>query len=181
MTSTLPGNSGIDLSNSLLLTDLYQLNMMQAYAETGMTDIAVFEFFVRKLPDRLDAARQRLADFLGTDPESLAVVPNATTGVNAILRSLDFGTHDELLTTDHEYNACHNALDYVVDSWQYVDLSDLGSVRSLEMTLASSDTSGGYMNTPGYFAMDNLVVPEPCTLALLAIGALALRKRRTRK
>ena len=71
------------------------------------------EFFVRKLPDRFDAARQRLAEFLGADPECLAVVPNATTGVNAILRSLDFGPGDELLTTDHEYNACRNALDYV--------------------------------------------------------------------
>jgi isopenicillin-N epimerase len=73
------------------------------------------EFFVRKLPDRFDAARQRLAEFLGADPESLAVVPNATTGVNAILRSLDFGPGDELLTTDHEYNACRNALDYVAE------------------------------------------------------------------
>lgn len=35
---------------SLLLTDLYQLNMMQAYEEAGMTDMAVFELFVRKLP-----------------------------------------------------------------------------------------------------------------------------------
>jgi isopenicillin-N epimerase len=73
------------------------------------------EFFVRKLPDRLDAARRRLAEFLGADPASLAIVPNATTGVNAILRSLDFGPNDELLTTDHEYNACHNALDYVAE------------------------------------------------------------------
>ncbi len=36
---------------SVLLTDLYQLNMMQAYLEAGMTDTAVFEFFVRKLPE----------------------------------------------------------------------------------------------------------------------------------
>lgn len=34
----------------LLLTDLYQLNMMQAYEEAGMTETAVFELFVRKLP-----------------------------------------------------------------------------------------------------------------------------------
>ena len=34
----------------LLLTDLYQLNMLQAYLEAGMTETAVFEFFVRKLP-----------------------------------------------------------------------------------------------------------------------------------
>ena len=36
---------------SFLLTDLYQLAMMQAYIEAGETDTAVFEFFVRKLPE----------------------------------------------------------------------------------------------------------------------------------
>ncbi|MEO3428586.1 hypothetical protein AAFN88_06990 [Pelagibius sp. CAU 1746] len=35
----------------LLLTDLYQLNMMQAYEEAGMAETAVFELFVRKLPE----------------------------------------------------------------------------------------------------------------------------------
>jgi nicotinate phosphoribosyltransferase len=35
-----------------LLTDLYQLNMMAAYLDHGMTDTAVFEFFVRDLPER---------------------------------------------------------------------------------------------------------------------------------
>jgi nicotinate phosphoribosyltransferase len=35
-----------------LLTDLYQLTMIQAYLESGRTDAAVFEFFVRKLPPR---------------------------------------------------------------------------------------------------------------------------------
>ncbi|MCK6453041.1 MAG: nicotinate phosphoribosyltransferase [Alphaproteobacteria bacterium] len=35
---------------SPLLTDLYQLNMMQAYLDRGMTAPAAFEFFVRKLP-----------------------------------------------------------------------------------------------------------------------------------
>lgn len=37
---------------SLLLTDLYQLNMLQAYRDAGMDRTAVFEFFVRKLPPR---------------------------------------------------------------------------------------------------------------------------------
>lgn len=37
---------------SALLTDLYQLNMMQAYVDHGETNAAVFEFFFRKLPER---------------------------------------------------------------------------------------------------------------------------------
>ena len=44
------GSLGIDPAASLLLTDLYELNMYAAYLEAGMTDTAVFEFFVRKLP-----------------------------------------------------------------------------------------------------------------------------------
>ncbi len=42
----------MDLAPSPLLTDLYQLNMMQAYLDHGKTELAVFEFFVRRLPER---------------------------------------------------------------------------------------------------------------------------------
>ena len=38
-----------NLANSALLTDLYQLTMLQGYHDAGMEDVAVFEFFVRKL------------------------------------------------------------------------------------------------------------------------------------
>lgn len=48
-----------------------------------------------------------------------------------------------------------NAQDYIVKNWQYVNLTSLGNVDSLKFTLTSSDNSGGYMNTPSYFCMDN--------------------------
>lgn len=70
-------------------------------------------FFVRELEALLDEARAGLARFLGAHPQDLAFVTNATTGVNTVLRSLRFRPGDELLVTDHEYNACRNALDFV--------------------------------------------------------------------
>jgi isopenicillin-N epimerase len=70
-------------------------------------------FFVRELEPLLDAARAELAAFLNADAGGLAFVPNATAGVNAVLRSLDLDKFDELLVTTQEYNACRNALEYV--------------------------------------------------------------------
>lgn len=72
-------------------------------------------FFIREFEELLDNAKSQLATFVGADPADLAFVPNATTGVNAVLRSLTFNIGDELLTTDHEYNACRNALDFVTE------------------------------------------------------------------
>ncbi len=72
-------------------------------------------FMVRELEPLLDEARARLADFVGAQPSDLAFVTNASTGVNAVLRSLDFKPGDELLTTNHGYNACTNALRFVAE------------------------------------------------------------------
>ena len=72
-------------------------------------------FLGRELDDRLDAARARLGAFVGADPDDLAFVSNATGGVNAVLRSLRLAAGDELLTTDHAYQACRNTLDFVAE------------------------------------------------------------------
>jgi isopenicillin-N epimerase len=69
----------------------------------------------RAFEPRLDAARAEVAAFIRADPEGTVVVPNATAGVSTVLRSLRFRPGDELLTTDHEYNATLNALAAAAD------------------------------------------------------------------
>jgi isopenicillin-N epimerase len=71
------------------------------------------EFFSRDLEEALDEARAAVAAFVSAPSSELAFVANATTGVNAVLRSLTFEPGDELLVTSHGYNACRNALDFV--------------------------------------------------------------------
>jgi isopenicillin-N epimerase len=70
-------------------------------------------FFLRESEALLEAARAALGTLIGAEADDLAVVNNATAGVNTVLRSLDLAPGDELLTTDHACNACRNALEYV--------------------------------------------------------------------
>ena len=72
-------------------------------------------FLVRDLEPLWDDARAALAQFVGADSDDLVFVANATTGVNTVLRSLRFKAGDELLVTNHEYNACRNALNFVAE------------------------------------------------------------------
>ena len=65
------------------------------------------------LPGALRAAAGRLARFLHAKEEDLAFVENATTGVNAVLRSLDFRPGDEILVTSLAYGAIAKAVRYV--------------------------------------------------------------------
>ena len=84
-------------------------------------------FFARDLEPALDAARAALATFVGSNPEDLAWIPNATTGFNTVLRSLRLEPGDELLTTDHAYNAARTALDAVAaDAGARVVVASIG-------------------------------------------------------
>src|SRR5438067_859585 len=69
-------------------------------------------FMVRELEALLDDARAQLAAFVGADAEGIAFVPNATAGVNAVLRSLDLDQNDEILISTHEYNATRNIAEF---------------------------------------------------------------------
>ena len=70
-------------------------------------------WFADDLEPAQDEARRRVGAFLNADPDDLAFVANATTGVNTVLRSLHFQPGDRILAADHEYNAILNAAAFV--------------------------------------------------------------------
>lgn len=72
-------------------------------------------FMTRRVPGGLDEARQAVAPMLGADPRDIAFVRNATEGVNTVLRALRLEPGDELLTTNHVYPACRQAMRYVCE------------------------------------------------------------------
>jgi isopenicillin-N epimerase len=71
------------------------------------------KFLSRDLEGNLAEVRRVVGAFVGADPDDLAMIANATVGVNAVLRSLRFEPGDEILTTDHEYNAILNVARHV--------------------------------------------------------------------
>lgn len=66
-------------------------------------------FMAGELEGLVDEARAELAAFVGADADDLVFLHNATTAVSTVLRSLPWRAGDELLITDHTYNACRNA------------------------------------------------------------------------
>lgn len=74
-------------------------------------EAATMRWFVVEYPALLDRARAAAAAFVGADPDGFVFVPNATHGVATVLANLRLASGDELLTTDHAYRACRNALD----------------------------------------------------------------------
>jgi isopenicillin-N epimerase len=72
-------------------------------------------FMARIHPDKPERAVRRVADslaeFTGTIAARVALVENATTGVQAVLNCLPFGPGDHILITDHQYNAVKLAVE----------------------------------------------------------------------
>ena len=68
------------------------------------------QFLWRRYEERLEPARRQVARFVGARAQDLVFVTNATSGVNAVMRSLTLRPGDEVLTTNHDYNACRNVL-----------------------------------------------------------------------
>lgn len=67
------------------------------------------------LPGALRHAADRLGGFIGADGKDIAFVENATTGCNAVLRSLRFAPDDEIVVLSHGYGAVRNTVRFVCE------------------------------------------------------------------
>jgi len=81
-----------------------------------------------------------------------------------------------------DFRFTDNAQDYIVNTWEKIDLTSLSMVQTLDFTLNSSDTGNFGMNTPGYFALDSLtVIPAPGAVVLAGFGISLIGLLRKRK
>jgi isopenicillin-N epimerase len=73
------------------------------------------EWLDRRRVSMIVEARAALGQFVGAHPDNIGFTTNATSAINAVLRSLRFEPGDELLTTNHVYNAVRQTMRYVAD------------------------------------------------------------------
>jgi len=108
----------------------------------------------------------------GNDPDWFLLTIQGYTAGNASGTAVNFYLAD--------FRFGDNSKDFIVQDWQYVDFSPLGSVDEIRFSMASSDNNQFGILTPSYFAMDDFpVIPEPSSLMIALAGSgLLLRRKR---
>ncbi len=86
------------------------MKALQHWQQEVEKDPVVFNIW--RWVEELGKVRDRLASFVGTDPNNLAFIENSTFGANTVAHSLPLGKGDQVIITDWEYGAC-------VKVWQY--------------------------------------------------------------
>lgn len=86
----------------------------------------------------------------GNDPDWFRIKVWGVRADNSTTEPLEFYLAD--------FRADDNSLDYIANDWRWCDLSALGSVKSLNFVMESTDTGDYGINTPAYFCLDNLTV-----------------------
>jgi hypothetical protein len=122
-----------------------------------------------------DGFAKKFGGATGADPDFLRLTITGRDAGGATTGTVEFMLAD--------FRFADPAQDTIVRDWTFVNLSSLGAVASLGFALTSTDNGAFGMNTPAYFAMDNLkvaAVPEPSAFWLLAggIGVIGVVLRR---
>ncbi|MGM0619581.1 MAG: DUF4465 domain-containing protein [Bacteroidota bacterium] len=95
----------------------------------------------------------------GTDPDYLKLL---VWGVNELGNSTDTV---EFYLADYRFEDSDE--DYLVNTWEWMDLSSLGKVTELHFGMESSDMSDWGLNTPAYFCIDNFTLAELTSSGIL--------------
>ena len=110
-------NPAVDFLNhgSFGAAPLVVMEAQQAWIRELERDPIDFLAPERTLLPKLDRVRQLIAKLLNAASDDIVFVRNATEGVNAVLRSFPLQTADEVLITNHGYNACNNAVRFAAE------------------------------------------------------------------
>lgn len=127
-----------------------------------------------------DGFSKKFGGVSGTDPDFFRLtltgydqLQSPGSAVGSITGQIQFALAD--------FTFADSSLDYLISQWTFVNLSGLGTARSIRFSFDSSDQGPWGINTPTYFALDNLfltAVPEPSSGLLVLLAASVLMKRR---
>lgn len=162
-TNGLSSFSGSGAGNSAT----YGVSFVDAFSPAGLPLIALPDGDTRTF-DSLKLNNSTYAALSMQDGDSFAKKFGGVSGNDADWFLLTIhgkdGTGTSVGTVEFylaDYRFTDNSLDYIVDSWTDVDVSSLNAARSLEFSLTSSDNGAFGMNTPAYFAVDDILLVEP--------------------
>jgi hypothetical protein len=173
-------SGGFIYSNTTDVTTAGYLNDFSAYAGTGGNGSANYavnyggtgiNFGTEKIVSSIQLTNTTYSALSMLNGDSFGKVfgsvnnaqgnPDGTNGEDWF-RLLIIGKDAQSISTDTvifylaDYRFSNNSQDYIVNTWQTVDLSSLGEIQFLEFELQSSDEGGFGINTPAYFALDNI-------------------------
>lgn len=112
-------------------------------------------------------------------PNNAQGVLDGTNGED-FLRLWIIAMDDQMNRTDSlefylaDYRFSDNSQDYIVSEWENVDLSSFGFIKHLTFRFESSDMSFGYINTPTYFALDDIYFTEAAGVNDLSADPLSV-------
>lgn len=95
-----------------------------------------------------DAFAKKFGGATGNDPDYFLLTIKGYFGGSA--------SSDSIAVYLADYRFENNQQDYILNEWQWVDLTSLGPVDSLHLQLSSTDIGVFGMNTPAYFCIDHL-------------------------
>ncbi|QQS10941.1 MAG: aminotransferase class V-fold PLP-dependent enzyme [Rhodospirillales bacterium] len=129
-------------------------------------------FFQHDFVARVRAAAGRVAGLLGGRGEDWVFVPNATAGLNAVIQAVDLAPGDEILLTDHGYNAVKQAaLRWTARAGAAVRVAALPWPDATADGIVAA-ISAGITSRTRLVIVDHITSPTSLTLPVARIAAL---------